>query len=59
MAEDTLQHSQPREGSTARGWAERAKSARKAMEETSNEELKRLLEKLAKASEAMSHKPRS
>ncbi len=59
MAEDTphLQHSsaQPRDSPKARGWAEKAATARKAIEETNSLELKRLLTKIAQAFEAMGH----
>ena len=56
MAKETphLQHSsQPRNAPTARGWAEKAATARMAIEETNSLELKGLLTKIAQAFEAM------
>jgi hypothetical protein len=61
MAEQLVKHqqiSQSRQSMASCDWSDKANAARRAMEETSSLELKRLLEKLAKAYEAMS-KPRS
>jgi hypothetical protein len=49
---------QPRNDETPLRWRERAAFVRKAREETPNNELKRLLDKLAEAFEALSNQPR-
>ncbi len=59
MADDVHGARRSRDENTPLRWRERLASVRKAREETHNNELRRLLDKLAEAFEVLSNQPRS